>query len=126
MRTSSDRRRRDRELQRAAANRRVGHDHAYLILFGPEIAKGILLLLLVAAAAWAWFYVDRVRVAGVVGFLGVIVLAAYSAWAVRNGTLAGRLTAAARGRTRSAHWHLAGASGALMVLAAVMIWTQLP
>jgi hypothetical protein len=30
---AAERRARDREIQRLAANRRVGHDHAYLILF---------------------------------------------------------------------------------------------
>jgi hypothetical protein len=126
MRTSSERRRRDRELQRAAANRRVGHDHAYLILFGGQMVVTGVVLLLVCVAVWAWFFVDHARLAGIIGFAGVVILAAYAAWAVRNGTLAGRLTSAARGVTRRGHWHLAGLSGALMVLAAVMIWRQLP
>lgn len=126
MRTSSERRRRDRELQRAAANRRVGHDHAYLILFGGQIAVLGVVLLLAASATWAWFFVDHARLAGIVGFAGVVLLAAYGAWLARNGTLAGRLNAAARGVTRRGHWHLAGVSGALMLFAAVMIWQQLP
>jgi hypothetical protein len=126
MRTSSERRRRDRELQRAAANRRFGHDNAYLILFGPQVFWAVVVLLLVALGVWAWYAVDHATIAGVVGAAGVLALAVYGARTARAGTLSGRLNAAATGRTSSARWHLVGASGLLMVAAAVTIWAQLP
>ncbi len=121
---STERRRRDRELQRAAANRRVGHDHAYLILFGPAISWGLVLLAVVVAGIVAWHKVPHATIAGWLGGAGILILAGYAAWVVATGTVRARMSRMAKGQAGSSAPHLTAAAGALMLAAAVLIWSQ--
>jgi hypothetical protein len=110
------------DIQRAAANRRIGHDHAYLIVMGPFLIRAGLVVLLAALAVWVWFNVDHTRLAGAVGAAGVLVLLAYGAWVLRGTSVQARQMARATGTEgRRRHWHMAGAAGVLMVAAAVML-----
>lgn len=122
---SSDRRRRDREIRRAAANRRIGHDHAYLIVMGPFLHRVGALLLIAAGALAAWHFVDRELLAGVTGGAGALILIAYLARALKGSTTQARLMSIAQGTAhRGRYWHVAGAAGALLVAAAIAMVTQ--
>jgi hypothetical protein len=119
---SRARRKRDKDIQRAAANRRIGHDLAYEIMFGPALIKAGFVLLLAAAAVWVWFNVDHTRLAGVVGGAGVLVLVVYGAWVLRGTSVQARQMARASGVTeRRRYWHMTGAAGVLLVVAAVAL-----
>lgn len=120
--TRRDRRRRDRELRRSAANRRIGHDHAYAIVFGPIAAPIFATLAGVVAAGWVWYHVDHQRIAAVVGAAGILCVLAYAAWLLKTGTLHTRMMAAARGVRPSPWWHAVAVAGALFIAAAYVIY----
>lgn len=120
-----DRRARDRELQRAAANRRIGHDHAYLIVAGPPIVKFVVAPILVAAGlAWVWFNVDHHRISLVVGALGLACVFVYAAWFTLAGNLHARQMARANGQilTTPWMWHAVAAAGVALLVAAYLIY----
>jgi len=119
---AADRRARDREIQRLAANRRVGHDHAYLILFGPAMARGVGLLLLVAGAVWLWFNVSHRAIGFVAAAVGGTLLVLYAASTIAASSPSARGMVKATGQGRPAWWHGIGLAGAvLLVLAFVVI-----
>ena len=114
--TAAERRARDREIQRLAANRRVGHDHAYLILFGPAIARGFGLLALVAGAAAMWHYVDHRLIGLVSAVAGIGMVVLYAANTIGASTTQAKQMALATGRrTRPLWWHGVGAAGVVLL-----------
>ncbi len=121
----SDRRKRDYEMMRAAALREFGRRNYGLILFGPVYAWGLLAVAVLVGGWWAWTYVDHERIAQWVGAAGVLCVLVWMAWYARTGaTLHRRLMSAASGINRRGG-HLVGASGALLILAALMMWRPL-
>lgn len=121
----TERRKRDREQQRWAANKRVGHDLAYWILYGGQMLAAVGLALLAFAAVWVWVSVDRILIAETLGAVGILILAVYAAWWARRATPQSRVLARAAGMANNALvWHLVGAAGLLLVVAGVLLWQQ--
>jgi hypothetical protein len=122
--SATERRNRDREIQRLAANRRIGHDHAYLIVYGVPILRVLVpLVLAVVIAVLLWWKVDH-KVIGFFAAIGGIVLTlAYVANLVGTSSVHSRMMAKATGRPpRPVWWHGVGAAGVvLMALAFVVI-----
>jgi hypothetical protein len=118
-----DRRYRDRETQRAAANRRIGHDHAYLIMFGPTVVKLIGLAGVGAALAWVWLNVDHHRISLVVAGLGILCALVYAIWFAWAGNAHARMMRRAQGEllTLSMWWHLVALAAVLLFAAAYLI-----
>jgi hypothetical protein len=120
--SDADRRARDREIQRLAANRRVGHDHAYLILFGPAMARGVGLLLLAAFAVWLWFEVDHKVIAFAAAAMGVALLVLYAASTIASTGNNARMMARATGRSpRPFWWHGVGLAGVVLLALAYVV-----
>lgn len=111
------RRARDREIQRLAANRRVGHDHAYLILYGAPIIKALAPLVAVAAGcAWLWFEVDHRLLATAAIVAGGAMLVLYTASTIgATGPQARQMARATGRRTRPVWWHGVGLAGLLLL-----------
>ena len=122
--SDADRRSRDREIQRLAANRRVGHDHAYLILFGPAFARVFGLLLLAAGAAWVWFNVSHKLISFAAAAVGITLVLLYVANTIGTSTMQAKQMALATGRrVRPLWWHGVGAAGAVLL---VLAWVAVP
>lgn len=120
-----DRRHRDRELQRSAANRRIGHDHAYLIVAGPPIVKFIVLpAVLGAGMLWVWFNIDHHLISLVWAALGVLCLFVYAAWFALSGNAHSRMMARAQGQiiTTPWMWHAVAGAGVSFLTAAYLIY----
>jgi hypothetical protein len=120
----ADRRRRDREQQRAAANRRIGHDMAYWIVAAPMICWGIAALAVAVAVLWAWTYVPHENIAR---YLLGAALILCGVWAARNlisDTPSARVAARASGVTRNG-WHPVGVAGLVLLAAAFVVWRTL-
>ncbi len=120
--TRRDRRLLDEQQQRAAANKRIGHELAWWIIFGaPAVRWALMLGLPVAAGWWVWTHVDHRHIALALGGLGIVLLVAYAGWIMRNG-LHARMMAVARGREiNRAMWHLIGGAGALLFAGAIAL-----
>jgi hypothetical protein len=119
-----DRRERDREQRRSWANRRVGQDHAYFILFWEPILKvAVPLVFAVAGAVWLWFSADHKVIGFVAAVAGLALLAFYAASTVAATGPQARQMARATGKPARPSWHhLAGAAGlVLLALAYVAI-----
>jgi len=114
--SAADRRNRDREIQRLAANRRVGHDHAYLILFGPFIGRGFGVLALIAGAAAVWHYADHRLIGFAAAAAGILMVTLYAANTIGASTVQAKQMALATGRrTRPLWWHGVGAAGIVLL-----------
>jgi hypothetical protein len=113
-------RQRDREQRLRAANRRIGHDLAYVVVFGPPLVKAALLGAVVYGAWWVWTHVDHARISLAIGMFGVLCLIGYGAWIVQRGSVHHRLMARATGHRHSHWWHALPAAGVLLVFAAVV------
>lgn len=120
--TRRDRQRRDRELRRAAANRRIGHDHAYLIVAGPYLGRLLAAVVLAVGLAVMWIKVDHHRIALVAGALGILAILIWTAWFLRAGTLRARMMATARGERASPWWHGLAAAGLCLIVAAYLLY----
>lgn len=114
-----------RQRRQAAADRRIGHDMAYWYEAGRTAKTVLPVVLVVAGAWWVWVNVDRARLAGIIGGVGILVLVVYLFWAVRQSTSNARLLAIANGtRHRAKYWHLAALGAGILILAAVlMVWS---
>jgi hypothetical protein len=113
---AAERRARDREIQRLAANRRIGNDHAYLIVYGPAIAYGVGLLLLVVGAAWMWFTVSHKLIGFVSAAAGIMLVLLYVANTIGTSGIQNKQMALATGRrTRPLWWHGVGVAGVVLL-----------
>jgi hypothetical protein len=121
--SAAERRDRDREIQRLAANRRVGHDHAYLILFGAPILRIVGPLVLAAGvAALLWWKVDHRLIGFVAAAGGIFLTLAYVANLIGTSGLQRRMMATANGRrVRPLWWHGVGAAGAVLLTLAFVV-----
>lgn len=121
--SAAERRERDREQQRTWANRRVGHDHAYLILYGiPSLRIIVPVVLAVVGAVWLWFNVDHEMIGFFSAAAGFAMLLAYGANTIATGGNLKKTMALATGqRTRPAWWHGVGAAGAVLLALAVVV-----
>jgi uncharacterized membrane protein len=119
--SSAERRTHDREIRRLAANRKVGHDHAYLILFGGWIPWAVGFVLVAIGCAWMWFHVDHRTIAFAAASLGFFALLAYVASTYAVTGVQARQMALATGRPpRPMWWHGVLVAGvALLALAYV-------
>lgn len=119
-----DRRQRDRDQQRAAANRRIGHDYAYAIVGGPFVAKVVGLLALAAGLWWTWLHVDHRRISLVIFALGLLCVLVYAGWFIRAGSNHARMMQRATGQIPSSPWlwHLLALAGVLLMAAAYLIY----
>jgi hypothetical protein len=111
--------------RQAAADRRIGHDMAYVYettrILGPVVA----VLALAAGLLLLWTRVDHTAIAKVTGAAGVLLTSAYAFWWVRTGSTYARTMALATGRPRSPYWHAVGGAGILLMVASYLIWQQL-
>jgi hypothetical protein len=119
-----DRRQRDRDQQRAAANRRIGHDYAYTILLGPHIARMIGVVVLAGGGWWVWTHVDHRRISLVVAALGMVCALAYAVWFARAGNAHSRMMKRAQGEILTAPiwWHLVAVAAVLLFAASYLIY----
>lgn len=118
------RREADAQQRRFAANRRIGHDMAYVYFWAP-VVKTVAVLVAAAAAGWyVWTRVDRDLTAGVAGAVGVILVALWIVWATVTGGRRARMMRAATGRPRSKTMPLLGLAGLLLLAGAVTMWVQ--
>jgi hypothetical protein len=120
---SRDRRQRDRDQQRAAANRRIGHDHAYLIVGGPPLAKLLAVAIVVVGAWWAWTHVDHHRISLVLAVLGTLCVVVYAVWFAVTGNAHSRMMRRAQGEilTLSMWWHAVAIAAVLLFVAAYLV-----
>jgi hypothetical protein len=121
--SDADRRARDREIQRLAANRRVGHDHAYLILYGlPTLRVIVPLVLLAAGAVWVWFNIDHKLIGFVAVLAGgtMVLLYGVNTYAA-TGPQARQMSRATGRPTRPAWWHAVGLAGAVLLALAYVV-----
>lgn len=120
----TDRRERDRATRRHAANQRVGHEHAYMILYGAPVAKAAGLVALAGGCVWAWSRIDHRPLAIGAGALGGLLLALYAASTVRATSLHARQMAQATGRpVRPVWWHAVAVAAVLLLGFA---WVAMP
>jgi hypothetical protein len=117
------RRQLDRTQRRAAANRRLGHDHAYLIVVWPVVSKLLAVGALVAGLWWCWFNVDHHRISVVLAGLATICALVYAVWFARAGNTHARMMRAAQGQimTLSMYWHLVAVAAVLLFVAAYLV-----
>lgn len=109
----------DRAQQRAAANERYGHKNYMWVLFGRPLAKvAVLPVAVLIGAAWLIRTVDRTQVSFMLGGFGLLLLFGYGVWFVKTGTARAQMMARARGKQPSPRWHLVGAAGVLLTVAA--------
>lgn len=121
--SDADRRARDREIQRLAANRRVGHDHAYLILYGiPGLRILVPLLLAAGGALWAWFYVDHKVIAFAAAAGGITLCLLYTANTIHaTGWQARQQVAAGMRKARPFWWHGVALAGVVLLALAYVV-----
>jgi hypothetical protein len=106
----------DRDIMRRAAMRKIGEENAYLIAFGPSIARAVGFALLALGAVWVWFNVDHRTIGFVAGVLGAIMLVSYFASTIDATSPQKRMMSRATGqRTRPRWWHGVGIAGALLL-----------
>ena len=121
-----DRRQRDKDQRRAAANRRIGHDMAYVYEWF-RIGTPVLILAAVGFAGWwIWTHVNHSHIAMVLGGLGAAMFLTYVTVVYRLTRLATRMRAMASGSDGHVHtaWHAIGGAGVLLLVAAGLIWRQ--
>ena len=120
-----DRKQRDRDQRRAAANRRIGHELAWAYYWESELKFAVLVVALGAAGWFLWTRVDHHLIAGVAGGLGVLLFAAWLVWFARSRSLYVRSMRVANGGTATTAWWLTGAAGLVLIAAAVVLWRNL-
>lgn len=114
-----------RARRQAAADRRIGHDMAYVYEW-TRIGTPVLAVVAVLVGLFLlWTGVDHAAIAKVSGAAGVLLTAAYAFWWTRTGSTYARTMALATGRPRSPYWHAVGAAGILLLIASYLIWQQL-
>jgi hypothetical protein len=96
--TRAQRRERGRLQRERAANRRIGHDFAYVIHFGPYIAVVGAGLAALAGLWLVWVRVDRGLLAALSGAAALVVAAGWLLYGRRSKALQARLVARAHGR----------------------------
>jgi hypothetical protein len=114
----------DRTQRRAAANRRIGHEMAWLYFWARPLGIMAVLIALTAGGWFLWTRVDHADIAAAAGSLGIALLMAYGAWLMATGSAYQRSIRAARGARRGSAMHLLGFAGALLVAAAIALWSQ--
>lgn len=120
-----DRRRRDKDQRRAAANRRIGHARAYWYeAWDTALAVGPYLLA-AGLCAWAWVKLPHEHIVRFLVVAGVVLVVAWAARNLVGETPAARINARASRKTRN-RWHPAGLAGAALLIAAYLIWRSLP
>jgi hypothetical protein len=119
-----DRRQLGRTQRLAAANRRIGHDHAYLIVVWPVVSKVLAVAALAAGLWWTWLHVDHHRISIVLSALGTLCALAYAIWFARAGNTHARMMRAAQGEimTLSMWWHADAAAAVLLFVAAYLVY----
>jgi hypothetical protein len=112
------RREADKAQRRAAANRRIGHELAWWYYWQPKLTVAALLTAAAVGARWVWLNVEHDLIAGVGGGVGLVLLAAYLTWWLRQ-----RSPYGGGGRyTRTSAMHFVGLAGALLIAAAITMW----
>jgi hypothetical protein len=121
--SAAERHDRDREIQRLAANRRIGHDHAYLIVYGVPILRVLVpLALATGVAALLWWKVDHKLIGLVAAAAGGFLLLAYVASTIGATGPQARQMARATGRpARPFWWHGVGLAGAVLLVLAFAV-----
>jgi hypothetical protein len=114
---AAERRARDREIQRLAANRRIGNDHAYLIVYGVPILRiAVPLVLTVVGAALAWWKVDHKLIGFISAAAGITLVLLYVANTIGTSGIQNKMMATATGRrTRPIWWHGVGVAGVVLL-----------
>jgi hypothetical protein len=120
--TATSRRERDKEQRRAAANSKIGHDRAYWIIYGPTYAKLALLCALGLGGWWIWNFVDHAWIALVNLSFGTLLLMVYAAGLVRSSSISSTQMRLATGRELSPFRHVLAVAGALLLVAAYLVW----
>lgn len=118
MSTRAGRRSYGRDVRRRTANKRVGHELAYLIVCGPTVT---VVLVIVGACAWLWFNVDHHRLAQVALVSGAVCVIVWLVWVIKGLGLHTRMMALAEGRTRSAYGHLVGLAGLCLIGGSILL-----
>lgn len=107
------------QVMEYSAWRRIGHDHAYMIAFGPYMARLAALLVVVAALTLLWIKVPHVYLG--VGALGIAAVLGmgWFAWTGSNVALQKRMSARAAGNGRRG----VGLGWAVSVVVALLVGT---
>ena len=118
-----DRNQLDRTQRRAAANRRIGHDHAYLIVVWPVVSKVLAAAVLAAGLWWTWLNVDHHRISVVLYALATLCALVYAVWFARAGNAHARMMRAAQGEilTLSMWWHLVAVAAVCLFAAGYLV-----
>lgn len=121
----ADRRRRDKDQRRAARNRRIGHETAYIAEAWERAPSVIIPIAIAAGVAWAWLNMDHADIVRILSGAGSGLCLT---WLGRN--VAARSSAAqavdrAAGVTRNL-WHPIGIAGVVLLTAAFLVWRSLP
>jgi hypothetical protein len=120
----ADRKHRDREQRRAAANRRIGHDLAYWYEFSDKAPYIVAPIIITAGAAWAWHTLDHTDIARYLLIAGVALIVGWAARNLLSASPSARIADRADGVTRNG-WHPVGIAGLMLVAAAYFVWRSL-
>lgn len=110
-----------RDRRQAAADRRIGHELAWWYFWQPKLTVAAVLVSVVVGARWVWLNVNHDLMAGVGGAAGLVLVATYLTWWLREHSAYGSPSRYRR-NTRTSVMHLVGFGGALLVAAAVSMW----
>lgn len=116
------RRERDREQRRRAANERIGHENAYLMMVvWPAVSlvappAGLFLL-----GWWVWLNVDHALIVTIFTFAGVAALVVYALSTLLTVGPRALMRKRVMGQRRHVAWHLTGVAGAVLLAGAYLI-----
>lgn len=119
------RRQRDRDQRRAAANERIGHENAYMIVYGKMWAMLGLVVCAVVGATWVHKHVDPLALARGTAFAllaaAAVILVPYTAWLLH--LLASTNRVLRRYTVAATPWwpHLTAIAGGLLVVAGILV-----
>lgn len=117
-----DRRQRDRDQRRAAANRRIGHEMAWAYFWAPKIGTLLALTAVAVGCRYLWTHVDHALIARAIGGVGIALTFGWALWLIRGRAPRVQTIRAIRSRTYAATWHLVGLAGVVLVAASWVLW----
>lgn len=118
-----DRRQRDRDQRRAAANRRIGHDMAYVYEVARFVGPVLTMAAIAAGVWWVWTHVEHGRIAAWLAAAGALACVGGFGWMLFTGSTRARMMRLAHGRTTATlPAGLTAVAGVLLLIAAVIVW----
>jgi hypothetical protein len=105
-----------------AANRRIGHRYAYLIVFGPHLGRAAAILAVLVVLGAAWVLVPHGVLALLTAGAAVVLALGYGAYQLTDSAVQGRLAARAAGERRGGLGWAVAVAMVLLLSATLVAW----